>query len=98
MNPQVTSIKRIIGLPGDRIKTKPPFPSPEMVVQPGHVWVEGDGETTLDSNTYGPISIRLITGKITHAIWPLSKMGKIDWRDAPPRREPAGQAGRDTGR
>ncbi|KAJ6151460.1 peptidase S24/S26A/S26B/S26C [Penicillium chermesinum] len=58
-NPSNVAVKRIIGLPGDRITTRGPSLKPSMIVPFNHVWVEGDAEDpskSLDSNTYGPRS------------------------------------------
>lgn len=85
LRPESVTTKRIVGLPGDIVHTKPPFVSPHIRVPPCHVWVEGDGDVTLDSNTYGPISIRLIQGQVTHILWPLRKAGRIKWWEHPDR-------------
>lgn len=76
-----------MGLPGDIVHTKPPFGDAYIRVPPHHVWVEGDegGDLTLDSNTYGPVSIRLIQGRITHILWPFRKAGKVRWWEHPDR-------------
>lgn len=63
---------------GDTIRTKAPYPSDEVTVPWGHVWVEGDGDSR-DSNTYGSVSMRLLTGKVTHVLFPLRKFGEIRW-------------------
>ncbi|KAM7185418.1 Mitochondrial carrier domain containing protein [Rhypophila sp. PSN 637] len=64
--PEKKTCKRIIGLEGDVIRTRPPYKYPEIIVPEGHVWVEGDGDNSQDSNTYGPISARLVTGEVSH--------------------------------
>ncbi|KAK6614782.1 mitochondrial inner membrane protease subunit [Botrytis cinerea] len=72
-HPETLAIKRIIALPGDRVYTHAPYPYPYADIPAGHVWVEGDNadsRKTLDSNHYGPIAINLITGKLTHVLWP----------------------------
>lgn len=70
-------MKRIIGLEGDTVRTKKPYPFAEEKVPQGHIWVEGDGEKTLDSNTYGPISRSLIIGKAVYMLLPFRKFGQI---------------------
>jgi mitochondrial inner membrane protease subunit 2 len=72
-------VKRIIGLEGDVVRTRKPYPYPTVKVPPGHVWVEGDGEKTRDSNDYGPIARSLIIGKVTHIVWPLHRIGTVKW-------------------
>lgn len=73
-------MKRVIALEGDKVYTRAPYPFSTAVVPTGHVWVEGDGgKQSLDSNTYGPISKSLITGKIVYVVWPWSSFGTIRW-------------------
>lgn len=81
MKPEALTTKRIVGLPDDIVRTRPPFPHAIIRVPPGHVWVEGDAraDMTHDSNTYGPISIRLVQGRITHILWPFNKAGRVRW-------------------
>ncbi|KAK3687664.1 peptidase S24/S26A/S26B/S26C [Podospora appendiculata] len=78
-NPHVTVVKRIVGLEGDVVRTKPPYPYEHAKVDVGHVWVEGDGDKTKDSNHYGPVSTGLITGRITHILTPLERAGRVRW-------------------
>lgn len=87
LRPDALTTKRIVGLPGDLVPTRPPFPSPSVRVPAGHVWVEGDegGKLTQDSNVYGPISIRLIQGRLTHILWPPRKAGRVRWWEHPDR-------------
>lgn len=82
-NPEVIAIKRIVGLEGDTVQTREPYPSPTVTVPQGHVWVQGDGreKVTLDSNTYGPVSVQMITGKVTHMLLPVRKFGPVKWWD-----------------
>ncbi|KAF3917466.1 hypothetical protein ABW21_db0209293 [Orbilia brochopaga] len=58
-DPEVTAIKRIVGLEGDIVATKPPFPRSEIVVPRNHVWVEGDDIHSHDSNHYGAVCVRM---------------------------------------
>lgn len=82
-NPETVSIKRIVALEGEDVATREPFPEPRVTVPEGHVWVEGDGGVgrSLDSNHYGPISTALITGQVTHILYPFRKLGRIAWED-----------------
>ncbi|KAF7529082.1 hypothetical protein PCG10_008853 [Penicillium crustosum] len=81
-NPSHIAIKRIIGLPGDRITTREPCLRQTQIVPWNHVWLEGDAEDprkTLDSNTYGPVSLSLITGRVFAVLGP--RMRWLDWTD-----------------
>lgn len=88
-HPEVQAIKRVIAVEGDVVFTKAPYPNPTFKVPRGHVWVEGDGthggKNSLDSNTYGPISKNLITGKVTHILWPWKSFGAIRWWEFRPK-------------
>ena len=58
IHPNQTITKRIVGLQGDLIATRPPYPVERIVVPIGHVWVEGDEQFhSRDSNEYGPVGI-----------------------------------------
>jgi len=76
-------VKRVTGLEGEIVSTRKPFPDPYVRVPLGHVWVEGDGgeKQSLDSNTYGPVSVGLITGRVTHILLPWRKAGTVRWWD-----------------
>lgn len=76
------AIKRVVGLPGDRITTREPCMKRTQIVPFNHVWLEGDAEDprkTLDSNTYGPVSISLITGRVLGILGP--RMRWLNWED-----------------
>ena len=76
------------------VRTRPPYPHKLVEVPEGHVWVEGDGDKTKDSNSYGPISSRLITGRITHILFPWNRAGRVRWWDGPPVRVDGKEEGR----
>lgn len=80
-HPEVTAVKRVVALEGDVVKTKRPYPISTVKIPPCHVWVEGDGRpgSSLDSNTYGPVSTRLLTGRVTHIVYPFRKFGPVRW-------------------
>ncbi|KAK6525629.1 hypothetical protein TWF281_010683 [Arthrobotrys megalospora] len=78
VDPEVTAIKRIVGLQGDVVFTKKPFPLDEVVVPRNHVWVEGDDIHSHDSNHFGAISAHLIQAKVTHIVWPVSRLGAVE--------------------
>ncbi|XP_046746486.1 mitochondrial inner membrane protease subunit 2 [Diprion similis] len=69
-NPEHTLIKRVIGLPGDVIGTIG-YKTDFVKVPEGHCWVEGDHTGySMDSNSFGPISLGLVIAKATCIVWP----------------------------
>ncbi len=64
----VEMIKRVAGVPGDRVDGRP--------LPPGRYWVLGDhpGRST-DSRTFGPVDRSAILGVLTLRYWPLSRFG-----------------------
>jgi inner membrane protease subunit 2 len=81
-NSEHIAIKRVVGLPGDRVSTREPCMKPTQIVPFNHVWLEGDAEDprrTLDSNTYGPVSISLITGQVVGVLTP--RLRWLKWQD-----------------
>jgi mitochondrial inner membrane protease subunit 2 len=80
-NPEKLAIKRVIALEGDVVYTRAPCPLPTVQVPINHVWVEGDNrDKSLDSNSYGPLPMSLIQGKLTYVLWPWKSSGPIHWR------------------
>ncbi|KAH7033086.1 peptidase S24/S26A/S26B/S26C [Microdochium trichocladiopsis] len=67
------AVKRIMGMPGDYVLLNSPNhlgASDNMIQVPkGHVFLVGDNlDWSRDSRDYGPISMGLIQGKVTHKI------------------------------
>ncbi|XP_061630952.1 mitochondrial inner membrane protease subunit 2 isoform X4 [Phyllopteryx taeniolatus] len=57
-------------------------------VPDGHVWIEGDHHGhSLDSNTFGPVSVALLHGRASHIVWPPGRWQRIR-ADLPPNRAP----------
>ncbi|KAK1977405.1 peptidase S24/S26A/S26B/S26C [Colletotrichum cereale] len=82
-HPETVAIKRVVALEGEYVMTRAPYSDPITMVPDGHIWVEGEGpqDQTLDSNTYGPVSMALITGQCVWNIWPWRKFGRVRWED-----------------
>jgi mitochondrial inner membrane protease subunit 2 len=81
-NPEIISVKRITALAGETVQTRAPYPKSTVKIPEGYIWVEGDGginRKSIDSNTYGPVSIAMVTGKATHILYPFQKFGKVRW-------------------
>lgn len=77
-DPDRVLIKRVIGLPGDVIKTSS-YKQPVVKVREGSIWVEGDNrERSMDSNYFGPVPLGLVVGKATRIVWPPARWGKLD--------------------
>ncbi|EFX69931.1 hypothetical protein DAPPUDRAFT_300640 [Daphnia pulex] len=71
-NPQMFICKRIIGVPGDKIKINC---IQHNVVPRGHIWLEGDNKSnSSDSRTYGPVPQGLVRGRALCRIWPLNSI------------------------
>jgi nickel-type superoxide dismutase maturation protease len=61
-------VKRVVGLPGDRVGDRP--------LAPGELWVEGDhpGAST-DSRAFGPVPAGAVRGVVVLRYWPLGRAG-----------------------
>ncbi|XP_010275866.1 PREDICTED: mitochondrial inner membrane protease subunit 2 [Nelumbo nucifera] len=69
-------IKRIIAMPGEWIKV--PHSHDMLKIPEGHCWVEGDNSaSSLDSRSFGPVSLGLVQGKVTHIVWPPQRVGQV---------------------
>ena len=68
-------VKRIIGLEGDVVSTRPNCRHRHVAVPRGHCWVESDNwmEGT-DSNQYGPIPLALVEARVSAVVWPPERM------------------------
>ncbi|KAJ3736501.1 LexA signal peptidase [Lentinula guzmanii] len=75
-DPNRILVKRIVALAGDRVKTLPPYPNPEVVVPQGQAWIEGDEPFhSDDSNRFGPVPLSLIESRLVAVVWPPSRFG-----------------------
>jgi inner membrane protease subunit 1 len=71
-NPQMFICKRIIGVPGDKIKINS---LQHNIVPRGHIWLEGDNKSnSTDSRSYGPVPQGLVRGRALCRIWPLNSI------------------------
>ncbi|KAM9753119.1 mitochondrial inner membrane protease subunit 2 isoform 1-T2 [Menidia menidia] len=76
-NPKQKIIKRVIGLEGDFIRTLG-YKNRFVRVPDGHFWIEGDHHGhSLDSNSFGPVSVGLLHGRASHILWPPARWQKI---------------------
>ncbi|KAF7661113.1 hypothetical protein LDENG_00267980 [Lucifuga dentata] len=86
-NPQQKIIKRVIGLEGDLIRTLS-HKNRYIRIPDGHFWIEGDHHGhSLDSNSFGPVSVGLLHGRASYIIWPPSRWQRIR-PSLPPNRGP----------
>ncbi|TFK43652.1 peptidase S24/S26A/S26B/S26C [Crucibulum laeve] len=71
-------IKRILAVEGDTVRTLPPYPTREVRIPPGHVWVEGDEPfNSDDSNRFGPVPAALLESRLILLLWPLNRIGQV---------------------
>jgi len=77
-NPNLLLTKRLIALPGDVVRTLPPYPDKLVRIPEGSCWVEGDeGFHTRDSNTFGPVPLGLLTSRASLIIYPFRRFGPV---------------------
>lgn len=73
-NPNESFVKRIVGMPGDLVKTirhKRDY----VLVPQGHCWIEGDNfEKSYDSNAFGCVPLGLILGKVKYVCYPFKRI------------------------
>ncbi|KAL0839786.1 hypothetical protein ABMA28_016421 [Loxostege sticticalis] len=75
-NPKQNICKRIVGLPGDKVRGH--FPKRSQIVPRGHVWLEGDNSSnSADSRVYGPVPQGLIRSRVVCRVWPLDKITSL---------------------
>ncbi|KAI5251919.1 hypothetical protein E4T42_03814 [Aureobasidium subglaciale] len=89
---EVTTIKRVIGMPGDFVLRDTPGKGDGTMIQVplGHCWTVGDNlSASRDSRMYGPVPLALIKGKVV-AIW-------NEWLEGPQRVHNALRDCRDAG-
>jgi inner membrane protease subunit 2 len=69
-DPEQRIIKRVVGLQGDIISTLG-YKKEFVKVPEGCIWVEGDHTgNSLDSNSFGPVSLGLLTARAKYIVWP----------------------------
>lgn len=95
-NPEKLAVKRVVGVPGDRVTPLPGYPGGEepVVIPYNHIWVEGDANSrdkSVDSNWYGPISQNLVIGFVTVVLSPWYSPTVVNWRE---HNYPAKRSGR----
>lgn len=76
-DPEQKIIKRVVGLQGDVVSTLG-YKNEFVKVPEGHCWVEGDHTgNSLDSNSFGPVSLGLLTARATYIVWPPTRWQSI---------------------
>lgn len=86
-DPSQKIIKRVVGLQGDVISTLG-YKQEIIRVPEGHCWIEGDHTGhSLDSNTFGPVALGLMTARATLIVWPPNRWRTLN-SELPCRRRP----------
>ncbi|XP_050353429.1 mitochondrial inner membrane protease subunit 2 [Nymphalis io] len=86
-NPNQMIIKRVVALEGDVVRTLG-YKNKYVRVPEGYCWVEGDHTGhTLDSNTFGPVSLGLISAKALYIVWPPDRWQSLEAK-LPENRKP----------
>ena len=76
-NPNAQAVKRVVALPGDRVRT-PRAKTASCRLPTGRVWVESDNAGVgRDSNAYGAVPLGLVQGKVVCVVWPPSRWGAV---------------------
>jgi len=72
-------IKRVIAMEDDIVDTNGKYDLSRLKIPAGHVWVHGDNrKVSVDSNTYGPVSLGLVVGVASQIIWPPDRVSDLD--------------------
>ncbi|XP_053617774.1 mitochondrial inner membrane protease subunit 2 [Plodia interpunctella] len=86
-DPNQKIIKRVVALEGDVVSTLG-YKNQYVKVPEGHCWVEGDHTGhTLDSNTFGPVSLGLVNAKAVAIVWPPERWQNLETK-LPDHRRP----------
>ncbi|XP_017073222.1 mitochondrial inner membrane protease subunit 2 [Drosophila eugracilis] len=93
-DPAQKIIKRVVGLQGDVVSTLG-YKHEIVRVPQGHCWVEGDHTGhSMDSNTFGPVALGLMSARAVAIVWPPERWRIIE-TELPRRRRPI-QASKNT--
>ena len=86
-DPSQKIIKRVVGMQGDVVSTMG-YKQEIVRIPEGHCWVEGDHNGhSLDSNTFGPVALGLMTARAKCIVWPPSRWSVLP-SIVPRRRRP----------
>jgi signal peptidase I len=76
--PSEPNIKRVVAVAGQVMRPQNRFRSLETIPR-FNIWVEGDNmEKSEDSNTFGPVSKKLLMGQAERVVWPPSRWQRIE--------------------
>lgn len=75
--PKEPNIKRVVALGGQVMRPRDRFQSLETIPK-FNMWLEGDNvKKSEDSNTFGPVSKKLLVGRAERVLWPPSRWRRI---------------------
>eukprot|EP00878_Enallax_costatus_P026389 GHUV01028321.1.p1 GENE.GHUV01028321.1~~GHUV01028321.1.p1 ORF type:complete len:168 (+),score=18.52 GHUV01028321.1:205-708(+) len=85
-NPHQQIIKRLLALEGDTIIENSKKRTWVEVPQ-GRCWVEGDNAAMSgdSKSAFGPVHLGLLEGRVTHIVWPPSRIGRVEVKGQPGR-------------
>lgn len=74
-DPNCHWVRRLIGIEGDWVSEQGEI----RKVPQGHCWLEGSGLKAVQSTTSDcAVPLALLEGRVSHIIWPLSRMGEVE--------------------
>lgn len=91
IDPKKRLVKRVIAVEGEVIRTQR-YKLHLVKIPKGHCWVEGDNfRNSQDSNSFGPVSVGLVCGQVTHILWPPKRWKHLVPSLLPHQQERTGQ-------
>eukprot|EP00775_Hariotina_reticulata_P006100 gene6100-6338_t len=86
-NPHQQIIKRLLAVEGDVLVENPGIKTSAVDIPQGRCWIEGDNVAMSgdSKSAFGPVSLGLLEGRVTHIVWPPSRIGRVAVQPQPGR-------------